>query len=245
MKHIPNVTLVSVATTEVEATAKALEYSTRSLKFDKVLLLSHYNPNPDSDVYEFIQISPFNNVGEWGAFVVFELYKYIETDHIILVHADGFIVNPEKWQDDFLDYDYIGAPWPLPKDDYSYRDFYGNIIRVGNSVSLRSLKLLKLPSELELDWDNVDHGFFHEDGFLAVQNRHVLQKNGIEFAPLSVAVAFSREKTILENKGVEPFAFHQWSGENRKYPCFGGRKTLLYKILRYLKKMSAKYAKNH
>ena len=56
MKCIPNVTLVSVATTEVEATSKALEYSTNSLKFDRVLLVSHFDPNPDSDIYEYIQI---------------------------------------------------------------------------------------------------------------------------------------------------------------------------------------------
>jgi len=101
--------------------------------------------------------------------------------------------------------------------------------------------LLELPSELDLDWETVDHGYFHEDGFLAVQNRHILQKYGIKYAPLSVAVHFSKERVIPENKGVKSFLFHQWSGENSKYPCFGGKKTFLYKVIRYLKKLWSKY----
>jgi len=241
MKHIPNVTLVSVATTEVEATSKALEYSVNSLRFDRVLLISHFDPAPDSNTYKHIQIEPFKSVADWGRFVIFDLHKFIDTDFIILIHADGFIVNPEKWDSNFLKYDYIGAPWPLPRDNFSFRDYYGNIIRVGNSVSLRSKRLLELPSELDLDWETVDHGYFHEDGFLAVQNRHILQKYGIKYAPLSVAVHFSKERVIPENKGVKSFLFHQWSGENSKYPCFGGKKTFLYKVIRYLKKLWSKY----
>lgn len=237
MKTINNVTLVAVATTEVEATAKALEYSTRHLSFDRVLLLSHYHPEPGTTTYEHINIQPFSNVGEWGKFVVFNLHHHIDTDYIILVHADGFIVNPQSWDDGFLQYDYIGAPWPLPKDNYSYRDHFGNIIRVGNSVSLRSKKLLKMPSKLGLDWTSADHGFFHEDGFLCVQNRHTLQNHGIAYAPLSVACKFSREKPIHENKGLEPFAFHKWEGENRHYPRFSPKASLGYRIRKVLKKI--------
>ena len=47
----------------------------------------------------------------------------------MVVHADGFIVHPEMWRDEFLDYDYIGSPWPIPKDDitsvsYTHLDVY-------------------------------------------------------------------------------------------------------------------------
>lgn len=237
MRHIGNVTLVAVATTEVEATALALEYSTRKLNFDRVVLLSHYNPQPQSQVYEYIAIKPFNSVGEWGKFIVFDLHRYINTDYIILVHADGFIVNPHCWDEAFLNYDYIGAPWPLPKDDYSYRDYFGNIIRVGNSVSLRSLKFLKLPSELGLDWASADHGYFHEDGFVCVQYRHVFQANGMNYPPLEVACRFSREKTIVENKDVEPFAFHKWDGPNKNYPRFSPKASVAYRVRKVLRKI--------
>jgi hypothetical protein len=42
---------------------------------------------------------------------------HVDTEFAILVHEDGFIVNPECWSDEFF-YDYIGAPWPIPNDDF-------------------------------------------------------------------------------------------------------------------------------
>jgi hypothetical protein len=241
-RHLANVSLVAVATTEVEATALALEYSVRHLSFDQVLLFSHFNPKPGPTCYEHIPIQPFGSVGDWGKFVVFDLHQHIRTDHIILIHADGFIVNPQSWTEEFLEYDYIGAPWPIPKDNYSYRDHFGNIIRVGNSVSLRSKKILQLPSKLGLDWSSADHGYFHEDGFLCVQSRHILQAHGISYAPLSVACQFSREKTIPENRAVEPFAFHKWEGANRKYPRYSPKASLKYQVRKAFKKLMQRRA---
>lgn len=238
MKIIKNITLVAVATTEVEATVHALEYSIREIEFEKVLLIASHNPRAgESTFYDYVQIPPFKSVGDWGKFVVFDLYKYINTEFILLVHADGFVVNPHKWSDQFFDYDYIGAPWPLPKDDISYRDYYGNIIRVGNSVSLRSKKLLQMPSEIGLKWENFDHGFPHEDGYLCVQHRHTLQEHGIQYAPLQIASAFSREKTMPENQFIDPFVFHKWEGRNKNYPCFGRKPRLSDKITNKLKKL--------
>lgn len=240
MKHIDNVTLVAVATTEVEATAKALEFSTRHLSFDRVLLLSHFNPEPGTNSYDHITIQPFSSVGEWGQFVVFDLHRYIHTDHIILIHADGFIINPQSWDDRFLHYDYIGAPWPLPNDDFSYRDRNGNIIRVGNSVSIRSFRLLTLPSAIGMVWDKCDHGYDYEDGFICTRNRHIFEQHGITFAPLTVACRFSRERPIPENKGIEPFVFHKWEGENRLYPRFSHKASLGFRIRKILKKITSK-----
>ncbi len=117
------------------------------------------------------------------------------------------MVSPESWRKEFLDYDYVGAPWPLPVDDYSYRTPEGELIRVGNSVSLRSKKLLELPRALNLEWRSY-FGNTNEDGFLCCHNRKILQENGIKFAPLDVAKYFSKEHEIPENVGIQPFAFH-------------------------------------
>jgi hypothetical protein len=233
IRKLSNVSLVAVATTEVEAAVKAIEHSLRGLNFERTILFSHYNPRPDSKLYDFVKISKFDSISEWGYFVVFDLHKYISTGHIVLIHADGFIVNPGAWNDEFLQYDYIGAPWPVPKDSFSFRDYFGNIIRVGNSVSLRSRRLLKMPSDLELEWKS-DHGYFHEDGFLCALNRHILQKHGIEYAPLHVACKFSHEKPIPETKGIKPFAFHKWEGANSVYPRFTEKEKMRTKIFRGL-----------
>jgi len=237
---LKDVSLVAVATQDVEETVQAIEYSLKGMSFEKVQLFAHYNPQPDSKDYEFIKIDTFSSVGEWGKFIIFELYKFITTKHIILIHADGFIVNPESWNNEFLKYDYIGAPWQLPKDNFSFRDYYGNIIRQGNSVSLRSYNILKLPSEKNIKW-KADHDFFHEDGFLCVLSRHLLIKEGIEFAPLSVACKFSHEKPIPELKGVKPFLFHKWEGNNKDYPKFGRYNVDLFtRTMNIIKKIRKK-----
>lgn len=216
---LSNVTLVALATRDVEETVEAIKYSCKGVKYAAVKLLSHYQPYNLNEDIDFIRIDKVKNIDEWSYKIVYELYKYIDTDFIILVHADGFVVNPEQWKDEFLDYDYIGAPWPMPTDTFSYRDIDGNIIRVGNSVSLRSKRLLELPTELNIPWE-ADHGFYNEDGFLCVKNKHILEKAGLRFAPLEVAKYFSHEVMIPELKNIKPFAFHKWAGTNSKYPKF-------------------------
>ncbi len=147
------------------------------------------------------------SIDEWNRGIIFDLYKHVDTEYGLLIHPDGYVINPDKWQWQFMDYDYIGAPWPLPTDNYSYRTPTGELIRQGNSVSLRSRRLMELPTLLNLEWKSY-YGNTNEDGFLCVHNRDILKENGIRFAPLSLAVHFSKEHEIEENKDITPFAFH-------------------------------------
>lgn len=216
---LPNVTLVAMATRNVEETLQALIYSCQGVEFGSVKLLSHYTPfGMDKDI-TFCRIDKIKDIDEWSYKIVYELNNYIETDFALLVHADGFVVNPSAWRSEFLDYDYIGAPWPMPTDDFSYRDIKGDIVRVGNSVSLRSKRLLDLPAKLGFPWEP-DHGFYNEDGFICVKNKHIFEANGMRFAPLEIAKHFSHESMIPELRDIKPFAFHKWAGSNHVYPRF-------------------------
>jgi hypothetical protein len=239
MLFLPNVTLVAVATKEVEATSMAIKYSCRDIVFGRVLLIANYNPKPNSKEYDFIKIQAFKNISEWGKFVVFELFKFINTNFIILIHADGFIVNSNKWTNNFLNYDYIGSPWPLSKHPIAFRDVNGNICRVGNSVSLRSKKILELPTKLNLKWENFILNFPNEDGYLCAQHKVLLESKGIKFAPIGVAIHFGREYPIPENKGISPFLFHKWVGENKHFPNFSKQKMHI-NLFKFLKKFFLK-----
>ena len=218
--NLNNVSLVAVTTNDDEkATIKALNYSSKDINFKKKILFTDKTTFKDGNI-EFQIINKLPNVSEWGKFIVFELYKYIQTDYIILIHSDGFVVNAESWINDFLKYDYIGAPWRIPRDSFSYRDKNGNLVRVGNSVSLRSKKLLEMPKKIGLKWENFDRGFEHEDGFICVQNRLDLIRNGIVFPPIDIACKFGREYHLPEHINLKPFSFHKWHGPNKFYPCF-------------------------
>lgn len=214
---LDNVTLVIVATKNVEASLAAYKYSKSQVGFGETKFFSHYCP-AGLKKSEYTYVDPFSSVEEWGKFIIYELHKYICTDYILLIHSDGFVVNADSWSDCFFDYDYIGAPWPLPKDNFSYRTPSGKLVRVGNSVSLRSKKILEAPSKLQLPWERF-HGFLHEDGFLCVQHYDELRANGICFADIDVAKDFSREYVDIKSKN-EPFVFHKWKGKNQKYPFF-------------------------
>jgi len=147
-----------------------------------------------------------DSISKWNEKIIKELPKYVDTSHAMLIHADGYVINPELWNPEWLELDYIGAPWPLPQDDYSYRDESGNLVRVGNSVSLRSKKLMDLVATRPMEFH---YGNNNEDGQICSWNRNWLESQGCKFATLEQAMPFSKEHEIPENVGLKTFAFHQ------------------------------------
>jgi hypothetical protein len=207
MVNLENVTLVSVTSVNLEKTISALNYSMRGINFGEALLLT--DKDVQSNNFKTIKIEPLDYVG-YSKFIVYELHKHINTEFVLIIQNDGFVINPEQWDDNFFDYDYIGAPFPIPKpdDNISYRDPFGKLIRVGNGgFSLRSKKILELPSKLNLEWKPY-FGYYNEDGFIAVHNRHILEENTCKFAPPHVAANFSIENETNETIGVKSFGFH-------------------------------------
>lgn len=217
--QLPNVTLAAMTSVNVGATVKALLYSMRGIDFAQTVLVTHRKPFFLPKEITYRHIDKLRGINAFNYAMIYEMYKYIDTDYMLLVHADGFVVNPESWRDEFLDYDYIGSPFPLPKDDFSYRDIHGNIIRVGNSVSIRSRRLLEFPAKAGIPFE-ADHGFFNEDGFICVKNRHLFEAEGMRFADLDIAKYFGHEQMLPEFEGIRSFVFHKWEGTNAEYPKF-------------------------
>lgn len=217
---LPQVTLVAISSVHLYETIRAMKYSMRNVAFGDVKLLSHYAPFYLPSDIKFEQINRLSNVDEYSHFCVYDLAKHISTEYALIVHHDGFVVNPSSWRNEFLEYDYVGAPWPIPKDELRFRDEEGNIVRVGNGVSLRSKKLMEYPLKARLVWEKTNSGDYNEDCFLCCKYRKKMENDGIKYAPLEVAVHFGREHILPENKNIEPFLFHQWRGINKKYPKF-------------------------
>ncbi len=192
MLELPNVTLICLTNKDFEGHKKAIDESCKNINFGAVKLI--WDEKIDS-------------IDEWNRKIIYELHNYVQTDFALLIHADGYVINADAWRPEFLEYDYIGAPWPLPQDDYSYRTPEGELVRVGNSVSIRSKRILELPSKLGLEWKSY-YGNTNEDGFLTCHNRNILQEGGTKFAGIEVAKYFSREHSIPENEGISTFAFH-------------------------------------
>ncbi len=190
MISLPQITLIALTNKDFEGHKKALDKSCEGIEWGGVKL---------------IWDKKCNSIDDWNRKIIYELPNYVDTSHCLLFHADGYVIHPERWNEEWLGYDYIGAPWPMPVDDYSYRDEAGDIVRVGNSVSLRSKKLMERIAKFE--WKPY-YGNTNEDGFISVHHRKELESEGFKFAPIEVAVHFSKEHEIPENVGLETFAFH-------------------------------------
>jgi hypothetical protein len=219
MLDLENITLVALTSVRLESTIKSLIYSSREINFGEIKLLSDVEPKelPNKITYEKTEKS--SNIDEWNYNIIYNLPNHIDTEYALLIHDNGFVVNPQSWKKEFLEYDYVGAPWPMPTDNFSYRDVFGNIIRVGNSVSLRSKKLLDIANNLSLEWKDF-HGFTNEDGFICVNYRHKYLEQGCKFADFEIAKYFSHEIFLDGFDNIDPFCFHNYFGINEKYPKF-------------------------
>jgi hypothetical protein len=190
MISLPNVTLICLTNKDFEGHKKAIDKSCEGVTFGAVKLI--WDEKCDS-------------IDKWNWKIIFDLPKYVDTSHALLIHADGYVIHPELWKYEWLEYDYIGSPWPLPQDDYSYRDEWGQIVRVGNGVSLRSKKLMDLIATRPMIYHYNNN---NEDGQICCWNRQWLISQGCKFAPFEEALIFGKEVELPENKDLDTFLFH-------------------------------------
>mgnify|MGYP001560852680 CR=1 FL=1 len=190
MLKLPNVTLICLTNQKFDEHKRAIDKSCEQINFGAVKL---------------IWDEKCNSIDEWNRKIIFDLPKYVDTSHALLIHQDGYIIHPELWKDEWLELDYIGSPWPFKQDGYSYRDEWGQIVRVGNGVSLRSKKLMDLIATRPMVYH---HSNNNEDGQICCWNRQWLISQGCKFATFEQALHFGKEVELPENKDLQTFLFH-------------------------------------
>lgn len=200
--HLPQVTLICADCKNYELATKALKYSSKNINFFKVMLLSDKKPENFPDNFTFIQIPKINSTHEYSIFIIKELHKYVLTDFCLVIQTDGFVVNPHLWKDEFLNYDYIGAPWSQQNQWVESYD-----ARVGNGgFSLRSKRLLEATSKFETVPTHEDLLFTQRRYFRSI----IEQQFDLKIAPPYLAYQFSQEQ-IFPGLNVplgQSFGFH-------------------------------------
>lgn len=158
--------------------------------FADVLLLSDRSPSVEQFGINWGRIDPIRSRDDYSRFMLRELADHIDTSHALCVQWDGYVIDGGAWDPAFLEYDYIGAPWPHFRDGHN----------VGNGgFSLRSRRLLEACRELPLEQPLL------EDVMICRRFRPRLEQQGIRFAPEAVARRFSYER--MPPRGDE-FGFH-------------------------------------
>jgi hypothetical protein len=202
--ELKKVTLVAVSSIKIEETILALKKSMKEIDFYEVVLISHQKPENLPPEITFKQCEKIDSLNKYNKFILFDLYKYLDSEFALVVQYDGYILNPNKWTDDFLKYDYIGAPWR--KNNYFTKDREN--IRVGNGgFSLRSKKLLVVFNDLKISFKNADISTYHEDEVICIYCRKELESYGITYAPVPTASLFSCEQKLADSL-PETFGFH-------------------------------------
>lgn len=188
MLFLEDVTLVIVDTFKHERALKVIRRSLDQINVQKVKFFTDKQINSE---YEIINIPTIIDKIQYSKFMMKALNDYIDTEFILTIQWDGYVLNGSAWNDVFLNYDYIGSPWP----------WINNIVGNGG-FSLRSKKLLKLCSETNF---KVTHP---EDYVICQLYRKQIENRGIKFAPFKIANRFSIE--VLPYNGQ--FGYHNWRG---------------------------------
>jgi hypothetical protein len=162
------------------------------MKFNEVLIYSD-----KSEYWNNLPVKKINKIeslGEYNRLITTELPKHLNTDYCLIIQFDGFVLNSSEWNNLFLHYDYIGAPWPVHNHGKH---------NVGNGgFSLRSKKLCNLISSFTYD----DYDKFPEDLHICQRLRPELEsKHGIHFPSESIASHFSSESYVYR---YPTFGFH-------------------------------------
>jgi hypothetical protein len=162
--------------------ARALFFSDRDCRVERVRL---------------VEIDRITSSVEYSNFIMHKLPEYIETDYILIIQYDGFVLNPSAWDPEFLRYEYIGAPMHVNG---------GSVVGNGG-FSLRSRRLLQAMQR--------GPGIGRYDAFLGpalediaicrVYRTALEQRHGIRFAPVEVAERFSAEHS---SPTIANFGFH-------------------------------------
>ncbi len=210
MKNLPNVTLLGIDCVDVERLQKALDISSLGIKFGAIKLLTSLSTSDTRKV----EIPHISSIEDFSKFSICDLHKYVDTEYVLLVQYDGFILNPESWNDEFLNYDYIGAPWLVA--DWSIRDFdfpeklLGTWIVGNGGFCLRSKTFLETSSRLAQE--GAFKKYHPEDVVMCVWDRDKLENEGMKFASIDIAKQFSLEgDDVVYDK---QFGFHGFKWTN-------------------------------
>ena len=217
------ITLVSVnGLPDASGAARALAHSAMQLPGARAVLCSPHRPDTLPASIRHVAIAPLN-YHEYSWFMMFSLWRVVDTEFALVVQEDGWVVNAANWRDGFLDCDYIGAPIHLahivtPHGSYWKNSFEWtheskepglSVTPVQNGgFSLRSQRFMRalvdhrhirveIPPPDAVDGDPLRMRWHNnallEDVQLSGVLRPALEKIGMRFASIETARSFSIE----------------------------------------------------
>jgi predicted O-methyltransferase YrrM len=189
--RLPDVTLVMIDTQCHELARLAMEDSLREVEFGDAVIFSD-EPIEVAGT-RWVKVPKWPNIAECSNFMWYELPNHIQTKWAINIQWDSWIVDAGCWTDEFLQYDYVGAPW-----------WYNDNLNVGNGCALRSSALMRF---LQTNKDRFPLSMTQEDHLIGRVYRTALEQNGFKWPSETLASRFSLECTRPSHDSRH-FMFH-------------------------------------
>lgn len=184
---LPQVTVAIADCVNYQLASRTLQHCINLCAFGDARFFTHET----KDNPYIVPIKKISSKKEYSHFIVKQLANFIKTEFVLIIQTDGFIVNIEKWDSQFLEYDYIGSPWHPSQLKKEMNPNH----RVGNGgFSLRSRRL----QEFLRDDPNTQQTH-PEDVCICVTYRSYLEDNGFTFAPVELAHQFGCENYLWNN----------------------------------------------
>ena len=206
---LPNITLLAATSSEMDQAQISMKISLQNIEFGAAKLLCSSAPKQKYPDIEYVSIPPLNSVDDYNEIIFQDLHKHFETSHCLIVQSDSFVVNSNLWKEEFLEFDYIGAPWSNKIKINPNLVLHLEKNTVGNGgFSLRSHKLAKTTAKI--DFNSLKFPLKSEDIIICHYLYKEMLNNGIRFAPPELAAKFSMENVNhLHGQDVNSvFGFH-------------------------------------
>jgi hypothetical protein len=194
MLDLPQVTLLFVETRAHKITKRVIDDAMSKINFGDILI---YTDKPDLIPIEgarYIEVPDFPDKKSAGQFYYQFAMREVKTDFALMLEWDAGVKDVANWRWEFLDYDYIGAPWKVrPQEE--------NSMDVGNGgFTLMSKRLGHFLAENQKNFP------VYTDWDLCRNQRKHLEQLGFKWPRRDVATKFAWELTKLPPGGV--FGFH-------------------------------------
>ena len=191
--NIKDITLICVDCLNYDAALRAIARSTQHTEFHKAIFITDKPPQKKPNNVEIKIIQKIQSREAYSNFMLDKIGDYFTTEFALIVQWDGYIINEDAWDPDFLNYDYIGAKW-----------WHKDGLNVGNGgFSLRSRKLVESIKQLK----NINLNDT-EDNIICRTFRPELEKKfGIKFADETIADKFAYERGYTPGEKM-PWGFH-------------------------------------
>lgn len=191
---LPQVTLLFVETRAHKIAKRVIDDAMSKINFGAILIYTDKPALIPVEGARYVTVPDFPDKKTAGQFYYQFAMREVVTDYALMLEWDAGVKDITNWRWEFLDYDYIGAPWKVQQREENKLD-------VGNGgFTIMSKKLGHFLAEHQrvfpvfTDWD------------VCRTQRPRLEREGFRWPKRELATKFAWELTDLPSTGV--FGFH-------------------------------------